>query len=91
MHSSPLPLPGVGAALSPPRLAHLQDHFISPNEVFGQGFARRWMVRPGSVLTPVLPLPRCVGGLGPVPYRNCLSPLCAQAAFTHNMMELLEN
>lgn len=72
MRPSPCLCPGVGAALSPPRLADLQDQFVSPNVVFGQGFGRRWMVRPGSMLTPALLLPRCVGGLRPVLYRNCL-------------------
>lgn len=91
MHLSLLPLPGVGAALSPPCLVNPQDHFISPSAIFGQGLGRRWMVIPGSMLTPVLPLPRCVGGFGPVTYRIHLSSLCAQAAFTRNVMELLEN
>lgn len=74
MHLSPLPLPGVGAALRPLRLAHLQDRFVSPKSVFGQGFGSRWMMMQGSMFTPVLSLPRCVRGLRPVPYRSRLSP-----------------
>jgi len=41
MCPSPLPLPGVGAALGPSCLADLQDHFLGLNVFFGQGFGSR--------------------------------------------------
>lgn len=54
MHLSPLSVLEVGTALGPPHLASLQDLFNRPNLVFGQGFGRRWLVRPGSVSSPAL-------------------------------------